>query len=173
MITQATCVWGVNVDAKLILSHCAGVNCEGTLDELELQYSGLQEGLRRWDHVLLLLLFCSSPLLFVWENPEMVSFCTPALKDRKLNTDFKMFHTLFLDLKLLLTIELILIGSFFVPSERYLRAQKQKSKIFKLNEARTSSWCDFSCPPTQSPLRECRWGELRIHSKATSRRTPT
>lgn len=39
-----------------------------------------------------------------------------------------MFRTLFLDLKLLLTIELILIGSFFVPSERHLRAQKQKSK---------------------------------------------
>lgn len=45
-----------------------------------------------------------------------------------------MFYTFFLYLKLFLTIELILIGSFLVPSERYLRVQRQKSKKFKLNE---------------------------------------
>lgn len=64
-----TCVTdGCRHKTAIISSHCAGVHCQGTLDEVELQYSGLQEGLRR-DRVFLLLLFLSSPLLFARENP--------------------------------------------------------------------------------------------------------
>lgn len=52
------------------VSHRAGVDCEGTLDEVELQYAGLQGGVGRCDHLLLLLLLLlPSFLLFVRDHP--------------------------------------------------------------------------------------------------------
>lgn len=65
-------------------SHRARVDCEGTLDEVELQYAGLQGGVRRCDHLLLLLrlllLLLPSALLFVRKHPQVVALCSPALE---------------------------------------------------------------------------------------------
>lgn len=76
-------VWVYSQNRWFIFSHRAGVDCEGTLDEVELQYAGLQGGMRRCDHLLLLLLLLllwPSPLPFVRDYPQVVALCSPALE---------------------------------------------------------------------------------------------
>jgi len=47
---------------------------------VELQYAGLQGRLRRRNHVHILLLLTSPPVLFVREHPQVVALCSPALE---------------------------------------------------------------------------------------------
>lgn len=61
-------------------SHSAGVDREGTFDELELQYTSLQGGGRGLHHLHILLLFLSLLLLSARDHPQVVAFSSPALE---------------------------------------------------------------------------------------------
>lgn len=63
-------------------SHRAGVNCERTLYEVKLQDASLLEGGTRHFYLFILgqLLLMLSPFSLIWENPQMVPLCSPALQ---------------------------------------------------------------------------------------------
>ena len=113
-------------------------------------------------------------------------------KSRDLFYSFKVKHRQWDSINTPLTMELILMGSFLVPSERYLRGGQKNTKIHthihthkiktKKNKKKRliqncikvvyKCVCMFMVPLTQSPLQECRWGELQKHSTATGHHTP-